>query len=118
MKEVYRNKVYPSILSNKAPQPPQNFQKEAVIGEGGFGKVFKCYDQDTGRELAMKEVKLCKKNKETSKEVKALMMEIKLLKGIHHPRIVQYFGCMETEDSLRIFMEYMAGVSILVIVFE
>lgn len=105
-----RNKMNENSVSS--PQPPQNFKKEIVIGEGGFGKVFKCYDQDTGRELAMKEVKLSSKNKETSKEVKALMMEIKLLKGIHHPRIVQYFGCMETEDSLCIFMEYMAGGSV------
>ncbi|CAD5125750.1 DgyrCDS13966 [Dimorphilus gyrociliatus] len=105
-----RNKMNENSLSS--PQPPRHFKKEIAIGEGGFGKVFKCYDQDTGRELAMKEVKLCNKNKETSKEVKALMMEIKLLKGIEHQRIVQYFGCMATEDSLCIFMEYMAGGSV------
>ena len=45
-------------------------------------------------------------------EVKALECEIQLLKNIQHERIVQYFGCHESDKVLSIFMEYMPGVSI------
>ncbi|KAF3857065.1 hypothetical protein F7725_008924 [Dissostichus mawsoni] len=54
-----------------------------------FGRVFLCYDADTGRELAVKQ-NLC------------------------HERIVQYYGCLRDtmERTLSIFMEYMPGGSI------
>lgn len=44
-------------------------------------------------------------------EVKALECEIQLLKNIQHERIVQYFGCHESDKVLSIFMEYMPGVN-------
>ena len=44
--------------------------------------------------------------------MKALECEIQLLKNIQHERIVQYFGCHESDKVLSIFMEYMPGVSI------
>lgn len=45
------------------------------------------------------------------KEVQSLKQEIELLRNLQHPRIVQYFGCLEENGTLSIFMEFMSGVS-------
>ena len=47
--------------------------------------------------------------------VESLEKEIKLLQNMRHDRIVQYYGTERTKTSVRIFMEYMPGVSYTVI---
>ena len=75
--------------------------------------MFQCYDVDRGIELAVKQVVLGGPSAEVSKEVKALECEIQLLKGLQHPRIVQYYGSHEEKGQvLSIFMEYLPGVSL------
>ena len=43
--------------------------------------------------------------------VESLEKEISVLQKITHNRIIQYYGTERTESSVRIFMEYMPGVS-------
>ena len=43
--------------------------------------------------------------------VESLEREIQLLQNMEHDRIVQYYGTERTDTSIRIFMEYMPGVS-------
>jgi len=38
------------------PQAPSRWKRGRQLGVGGFGQVFLCYDIDTGRELAVKQV--------------------------------------------------------------
>ncbi|XP_038047208.1 mitogen-activated protein kinase kinase kinase 2-like isoform X2 [Patiria miniata] len=96
----------------KSPRAPVNWRKGKILGQGAFGVVYLCYDADTGRELAVKQVPLDNSNTEARKEVKALKSEIELLRNLHHERIVQYFGCSEVKDVLSIFMELMPGGSV------
>ncbi|XP_022104396.1 mitogen-activated protein kinase kinase kinase 2-like isoform X2 [Acanthaster planci] len=96
----------------KSPRAPVNWRKGKILGQGAFGVVYLCYDADTGRELAVKQVPLDNNNTEARKEVKALKSEIELLRNLHHDRIVQYFGCSEVRDVLSIFMELMPGGSV------
>ncbi|KAI8477840.1 Mitogen-activated protein kinase kinase kinase 2 [Branchiostoma belcheri] len=94
-----------------SPRAPTNWRQGKLLGQGAFGQVYLCYDADTGRELALKQVHLDPKNVEASKqEVKALECEIQLLKNLQHERIVQYYGCIQDENRLCIFMEYMPGI--------
>ncbi|XP_042558758.1 mitogen-activated protein kinase kinase kinase 2, partial [Clupea harengus] len=97
-----------------APRAPTNWRLGKLLGQGAFGRVFLCYDADTGRELAVKQVQFDPDSPETSKEVSALEWEIQLLKNLFHERIVQYYGCLRDthERTLSIFMEYMPGGSI------
>ncbi|XP_041423270.1 mitogen-activated protein kinase kinase kinase 3 isoform X3 [Xenopus laevis] len=99
---------------NKSPQAPENWRLGKLLGRGAFGEVYLCYDVDTGRELAVKQVPFDPDSQETSKEVNALECEIQLLKLHRHERIVQYYGCLRdpTEKKLSIFVEYMPGGSI------
>ncbi|XP_025784437.1 mitogen-activated protein kinase kinase kinase 2 [Puma concolor] len=97
-----------------APRAPTNWRLGKLLGQGAFGRVYLCYDVDTGRELAVKQVQFDPDSPETSKEVNALECEIQLLKNLLHERIVQYYGCLRDpqEKTLSIFMEYMPGGSI------
>ncbi|KAK2509586.1 hypothetical protein MC885_018504 [Smutsia gigantea] len=94
-----------------APSAPINWRRGKLLGQGAFGRVYLCYDVDTGRELASKQVQFDPDSPETSKEVSALECEIQLLKNLQHERIVQYYGCLRdrAEKTLTIFMEYMPG---------
>ncbi|KAM6893030.1 mitogen-activated protein kinase kinase kinase 2 [Lycodopsis pacificus] len=99
---------------SRSPRAPTNWRLGKLLGQGAFGRVFLCYDADTGRELAVKQVQFDPESPETSKEVSALECEIQLLKNLCHERIVQYYGCLRDtmERTLSIFMEYMPGGSI------
>ncbi|XP_071941990.1 mitogen-activated protein kinase kinase kinase 2-like isoform X2 [Antedon mediterranea] len=96
----------------KSPRAPENWTKGKLLGQGAFGVVYLCYDQDTGRELAVKQVNLNGNHDDARKEVGALKYEIELLRNINHERIVQYFGCHEDSNTLSIFMEFMPGGSL------
>ncbi|KAJ8389803.1 hypothetical protein AAFF_G00115090 [Aldrovandia affinis] len=99
---------------SRSPRAPTNWRLGKLLGQGAFGRVYLCYDADTGRELALKQVQFDPDSPETSKEVSALECEIQLLKNLFHERIVQYYGCLRDthERTLSIFMEYMPGGSI------
>ncbi|GCC18938.1 mitogen-activated protein kinase kinase kinase 3 [Chiloscyllium punctatum] len=101
-------------VPTKSPSAPTNWRRGKLLGQGAFGRVYLCYDVDTGRELAAKQVQFDPDSLETSKEVSALECEIQLLKNLQHERIVQYYGCLreKAEKTLSIFMEYMPGGSV------
>ncbi|XP_035261285.1 mitogen-activated protein kinase kinase kinase 3 isoform X1 [Anguilla anguilla] len=101
-------------VPHKSPSAPLTWRRGKLLGQGAFGRVYLCYDVDTGRELAAKQVQFDPDSPETSKEVSALECEIQLLKNLHHERIVQYYGCLRdhNEKTLTIFMEYMPGGSV------
>uniref|UniRef100_A0A3B4A3L4 Uncharacterized protein n=1 Tax=Periophthalmus magnuspinnatus TaxID=409849 RepID=A0A3B4A3L4_9GOBI len=101
-------------VNHKSPSAPVTWRRGKLLGQGAFGQVYLCYDVDTGRELAAKQVQFDPDSPETSKEVSALECEIQLLKNLHHDRIVQYYGCLRDhcEKTLTIFMEYMPGGSV------
>ncbi|KAK5849637.1 hypothetical protein PBY51_013956 [Eleginops maclovinus] len=100
--------------SAKSPRAPVNWRQGKLLGRGAFGEVYLCYDADTGRELAAKQVPFDTDCQETSKEVNALECEIQLLKNLRHDRIVQYYGCLRDLEhkKLTIFVEFMPGGSI------
>ncbi|CAF3447758.1 unnamed protein product [Rotaria socialis] len=96
----------------RSPQTPSNWKLGRQLGQGAFGKVFLCYDVDTGSELAIKQIPIRGLSLETSREVKILECEINIYKQLNHERIVRYHGAVRTEDCLQIFMEYMTGGSV------
>ncbi|KAI5284715.1 ATP binding, partial [Ascosphaera atra] len=97
-----------------------NWMKGALIGEGSFGSVFIALHSITGELLAVKQVELPSVAKGTEFDkrkntmVSALKHEIELLQGLHHENIVQYLGTSADDDYLNIFLEYVPGGSIAV----
>jgi len=50
-----------------APEAPQHWKRGRQLGVGGFGQVFLCYDVETGRELAVKQVHIYCASNDVSK---------------------------------------------------
>lgn len=50
-----------------APSAPMTWRRGKLLGQGAFGRVYLCYDVDTGRELAAKQVQFDPESPETSK---------------------------------------------------
>lgn len=46
-----------------------NWRRGKLLGQGAFGRVYLCYDVDTGRELAAKQVQFDPESPETSKVI-------------------------------------------------
>ncbi|KKY24489.1 putative map kinase kinase kinase ste11 [Phaeomoniella chlamydospora] len=97
-----------------------NWIKGSLIGEGSFGSVSLALHAVTGELMAVKQVELpsiqhgTDVDKKKNAMIQALKHEIDLLQGMQHPNIVQYLGTSQDDSYLNIFLEYVAGGSIAV----
>lgn len=96
----------------------KSWMKGSLIGEGSFGSVFLALHAITGELMAVKQVEVPSVTKGTELDTKktaminALKHEIDLLQGMSHPNIVQYLGTSTDDEHLNIFLEYVPGGSI------
>eukprot|EP01090_Pellita_catalonica_P022167 TRINITY_DN850_c0_g1_i1.p1 TRINITY_DN850_c0_g1~~TRINITY_DN850_c0_g1_i1.p1 ORF type:complete len:415 (-),score=49.50 TRINITY_DN850_c0_g1_i1:33-1277(-) len=81
------------------------------IGKGGFGEVFLSTNIKTNQRVAIKKMKMNKKNKEIH-----LTTEICIMKTCRHPNIVHFIDSYLVEDTVWVVMEYCGGGSLLDIV--
>jgi 5'-AMP-activated protein kinase catalytic alpha subunit len=78
-----------------------------TLGEGTFGKVRLGTHILTGEKVA---VKVLEKSKiKDKKDVERISREIKILKKLHHPNVVQIYEIIETEKDLYLVMEFASG---------
>lgn len=61
---------------SRSPRAPTNWRLGKLLGQGAFGRVYLCYDVDTGRELAVKQVQFNPVSPETSKEVNSVVEKL------------------------------------------
>ncbi|KAL2973976.1 hypothetical protein AAZX31_14G077500 [Glycine max] len=94
------------------PSVKGRWQKGKLIGRGTFGSVFHATNIETGASCAMKEVNLIHDDPTSAECIKQLEQEIKILRQLHHPNIVQYYGSETVGDHLYIYMEYVYPGSI------
>ncbi|XP_074573419.1 putative serine/threonine-protein kinase PBL7 [Curcuma longa] len=80
----------------------RNFQKDNVIGEGGFGRVYKGR-LDTGQTVAIKQL-----NHDGAQGSKEFLVEVLMLVVLQHPNLVSLVGyiCAEGGERLLVY-EYM-----------
>jgi hypothetical protein len=89
--------------------------KGEMVGSGAFGRVYRCLSNQTGELIAVKQVALSKDeaaSRKVSEHVRALEVEVDLLKTLRHENIVQYLGVERTADAVNILLEYVPGGSI------
>lgn len=94
-------------------EPPQNnpysytidnFKIEKTIGEGTFGKVKLGVHIPTGEKVA---IKILEKDKiQDNEDLERITREIKFLKILKHPNIIQIFQIIEDKKNYYLIMEY------------
>ncbi|CAH2053654.1 unnamed protein product, partial [Thlaspi arvense] len=84
------------------------FSQIELIGRGSFGDVYKAFDKDLNREVAIKVIDL----EESEDEIEDIQKEISVLSQCRCPYITEYYGSYLHQTKLWIIMEYMAGGSV------
>ncbi|KAL1188495.1 putative serine/threonine-protein kinase PIX13 [Cardamine amara subsp. amara] len=87
----------------------RNFRSENVLGEGGFGKVFKGWleEKAPGKNNNGTVIAVKKLNAESFQGFEEWQCEVNFLGRISHPNLVKLLGyCLEGEDLLLVY-EYM-----------
>lgn len=80
-----------------------NFNQALVIGEGGFGKVYKGFIHDGVTTVA---IKRC--NPTSHQGYREFQNEINLLSSFHHMNLVSLLGYCQDDSELILVYEYMA----------
>ncbi|PIM98465.1 Serine/threonine protein kinase [Handroanthus impetiginosus] len=89
----------------------RNFRPDTVLGEGGFGRVFKGYIHEktyapskvgTGMPVAVK-----KSNPDSEQGLKEWQAEVKFLGKFSHPNLVKLLGYCWEESQFLLVYEYM-----------
>ncbi|XP_027331591.1 mitogen-activated protein kinase kinase kinase 5-like isoform X2 [Abrus precatorius] len=94
------------------PSVKGQWQKGKLIGRGTFGSVFHATNLETGASCAMKEVDIIPDDLTSAECIKQLEQEIKILRQLRHPNIVQYYGSEIVGNHLYINTEYVHPGSI------
>ncbi|KAK9006570.1 hypothetical protein V6N11_018907 [Hibiscus sabdariffa] len=80
----------------------KNFRQESVLGEGGFGKVYKGTLQATGQVVAVKQL-----DRNTVLENKDFLAEVAKLSRLQHPNLVNLMGYCADGDQRLLVYEFM-----------
>ncbi|VDN03305.1 unnamed protein product [Thelazia callipaeda] len=92
------------IRSNE--QFTKHYECMDEIGEGKFGKVYRCREKTTGLELAAKRIKI---KRETDWE--KVEREVAIMTKLRHPRIAQIYDAVTTFDNdIVLIMEIVINV--------
>ncbi|XP_069390223.1 MAP/microtubule affinity-regulating kinase 4 isoform X4 [Paralichthys olivaceus] len=83
-----------------------NYRLLKTIGKGNFAKVKLARHILTGREVA---IKIIDKTQLNPTSLQKLFREVRIMKTLNHPNIVQLFEVIETDKTLYLIMEYASG---------
>uniref|UniRef100_A0A7N0T895 Protein kinase domain-containing protein n=1 Tax=Kalanchoe fedtschenkoi TaxID=63787 RepID=A0A7N0T895_KALFE len=81
-----------------------NFRQECLLGEGGFGRVYKGTIKKSGQVVAVKQ--LDRNGLQGNKE---FLAEIANLSVLHHPNLVNLVGYCADGDQRLLVYEFIAG---------
>ena len=85
----------------------QNYKVISLLGQGGMGAVYKCFDIKLERYAALKILNLNTSHNSTF--IERFKREARNQAKLSHPNIVSVYGFVEEKDVLGIAMEYIEG---------
>jgi serine/threonine-protein kinase len=85
------------------------FELREVLGEGSFGTVYRAFDTQLERDVAIK-IPRASRSTETSDQL--FIREARSAAGVRHPHVVQVYEIGKHEGSVYIACEYIDGVSL------
>ncbi|GKE11928.1 serine/threonine-protein kinase PBL27-like protein [Tanacetum coccineum] len=80
----------------------KNFRPESLLGEGGFGRVYKGRLESTGQVVAVKQ--LDRNGLQGNRE---FLVEVLMLSLLHHPNLVNLIGYCADGDQRLLVYEFM-----------
>lgn len=86
-----------------------HFEVLQILGEGAFGSVFKAWDPQLERHVA---VKVLREGRETKDSAKQMLREARAAAGIKHPNIVKVHEVGPYKNSFYIACELVDGISL------
>ncbi|NXX76502.1 STK36 kinase, partial [Urocolius indicus] len=84
----------------------QKYHVLEMIGEGSFGRVYKGRRKHSAQVVALKFIP---KVGRSEKELKNLQREIEIMRGLHHPNIIQMLDSFETDKEVVVVTDYAEG---------
>jgi mitogen-activated protein kinase kinase kinase len=100
-----------TYLSSSATNVTLRWQQGQFVGGGTFGSVYAAINLDSGRLMAVKEIRL-----QDPQLIPTIAGQIRdemgVLEVLDHPNIVSYYGIEVHRDKVYIFMEYCSGGSL------
>ncbi|KAJ8493342.1 hypothetical protein OPV22_015063 [Ensete ventricosum] len=79
-----------------------NFRAESLLGEGGFGRVYRGHLRETNQDIAVKQLE--RSGVQGSRE---FLVEVLMLSLLHHPNLVNLIGYCADGDQRILVYEYM-----------
>ncbi|KAH7443418.1 hypothetical protein KP509_02G033500 [Ceratopteris richardii] len=79
-----------------------NFRDDHLVGEGGFGRVYRGRLQSTGQDVAVKQL-----DKDGLQGNREFLVEVLMLSLLHHPHLVNLIGYCADGDQRLLVYEYM-----------
>ncbi|XP_078508805.1 serine/threonine-protein kinase 36 isoform X2 [Lissotriton helveticus] len=84
----------------------ERYQVLEMVGEGSFGRVYKGRRKQSGQVVALKFIP---KVGRLEKELKNLVREIDIMRGLRHPNIIRMLDSFETDKEVVVVTDYAEG---------
>jgi serine/threonine protein kinase len=93
-----------------APDAWGRFKLLARVGYGGFGEVYRAWDPDLEREVALKLLlPSASGNSQTDEEYNAMLREARALASVRHPNIVPVYGIDRHDGRVGFWTDFVKG---------
>ncbi len=105
------SRIKSRLIGGREPASRSRYVPLERIGVGGTGVVYRAYDRDLRRELALKFLRAPSSQTEGDAHGRArLLREAQALASITHPSVISVFDVGESEDGVFVAMEYVRGM--------
>jgi len=88
------------------------YEIKEPLGQGGVGSVYRAFDKNLNREVAIKRPRFYENSKNPQEITRLLLKEAMALSAIQHPHIVTVYDCGTDEKGPFVVMEILNGHTI------